>query len=397
MSDAGVFRTKSGHGLALGNERGATMVLVGLAVAGLLGMVALAVDVGMLFTARSEAQRAADSSALAGAGSLIESPPEVVGADVAEERAKDVAIEYAAQNNVRERAAEVRREDVEVDLANDRVTVTVRRIGDRGNPVGTWFARVFGIEDVDVAARATAEVQLASAGTCMKPFTIPDAWNDLDEDGEYDPDEPYDPALHGYGSDWRNGVPSDNGIDPAGTTYEYDFGRPLEIKEGDPNESIVSSWYFPWDVPQANNPDVGADRYRWNIANCNTSVVEIGKAYWPENGRMKGPTVQGTQALKAKDPDAYFDIEADSVVGSVYKPWKASPRVMNIPLFDPTQPVKPGKRPLVFNNITAFWLEGLQGDDVIGRFLYASGIGLPGEGNSGDDFGHQAKLVRLVE
>lgn len=390
MSDAGVFRTKSGHGLALGNERGATMVLVGLAVAGLLGMVALAVDVGMLFTARSEAQRAADSAALAGAMSLVEAPG-------IEERAKDIAIEYAVQNNVREQMADVHREDVVVDLARNRVTVSVRRIGDRGNPVGTWFARVFGIDDVDIAARATAEVQIAGAGTCLKPFTIPDAWDDQDGDGSYDAGEAYDSSLHGYGTDWRNGVPSNNGIDPAGTTYEYDFGRPMAIKEGTPQETIVSSWYFPWDVPQANGPDSGADRYRWNIENCNSTIVYLGDKYMVENGKMKGPTAQAVRAVLAKDKDATFDIGVDSVVGSTYQPWTVSPRKIDLPLFDPTQEIKPGKKPIVFNNITSFWLERMDGDDVIGRFLFASGIGVPGEGPGGDLTGPQAKFVRLVE
>ncbi|MGH2394838.1 MAG: pilus assembly protein TadG-related protein, partial [Candidatus Limnocylindria bacterium] len=53
------------------DERGSTIVFVSLAMAALLSIVALAVDVGMLYTARGEAQRAADAAALAGAGWLI--------------------------------------------------------------------------------------------------------------------------------------------------------------------------------------------------------------------------------------------------------------------------------------------------------------------------------------
>ena len=53
---------------ALGNERGSTAVLIALAMTGMLSMAALAVDVGMLFTARSEAQRVADAAALTIAG-----------------------------------------------------------------------------------------------------------------------------------------------------------------------------------------------------------------------------------------------------------------------------------------------------------------------------------------
>jgi hypothetical protein len=56
------------------NERGATIIVVALSMLALLSMMALAVDVGMLLTARAEAQRAADSAALAGAGALIFEP-----------------------------------------------------------------------------------------------------------------------------------------------------------------------------------------------------------------------------------------------------------------------------------------------------------------------------------
>src|SRR5262245_6938505 len=45
-------------------ERGVTMILVVLAMLSMLGIIALAIDVITLYSARSEAQRAADSAAL---------------------------------------------------------------------------------------------------------------------------------------------------------------------------------------------------------------------------------------------------------------------------------------------------------------------------------------------
>ncbi|HEU0080317.1 MAG TPA: pilus assembly protein TadG-related protein, partial [Longimicrobiaceae bacterium] len=50
------------------NERGATFVFFVAMTLGLLSLGALAADVGMLMTVRSEAQRAAEAAALAGAG-----------------------------------------------------------------------------------------------------------------------------------------------------------------------------------------------------------------------------------------------------------------------------------------------------------------------------------------
>jgi hypothetical protein len=372
----------------LRNERGSTIVVVALAVTGLLSVVALAVDTGLLFTAKGEAQRVADAAALAGAASFIEAPDD-------EDRARNLAVEYAARNDVRRESVVLEPEDVVVDAEAMRVTVSVRRTGDRA--IGTWFARVFGVDAVDVVAQATAEAVPAGGAICMKPFAIPDAWDDDNENGSYDDPEFYNAGATGYGTDFRNGVPSDNGVDPEGTTYENDFGRPIVLKEGTPQEAIVPSWYFPWDVPHVSDaPATGASRYRWNIANCNTSVVSIGQSYMVENGNMSGPTRQGTQDLIDKDPGAEWDVSADSVVGSAYQPWKASPRVGNIPLFDPRWPVEPGKKPIEFNNITAFWIEGLQGQDVVGRFLYASGVmaGSPGVGNT---TGPQVMAVHLID
>jgi hypothetical protein len=371
------------------------MVVVALAMTALLSMVALAVDVGMLFTARGEAQRVADAAALAGAGAFLDG----WDSSWAEEQAVNYAVEYGALNTVRAQNVEILPEDVEVDMATHRVTVTVRRTADRGSAVATWFARVFGVDEVDVAARATAEAAPAGAALCLKPFTLPDAWDDEDEDEAYDPGELYDPPQTGYGSDWRDGQPANNGIDPNGTTYDDDFGRPLLVKEGNADQTLVASWYFPWDIPQVDGqPHVGADRYRWNIANCNTSIVYLGQAYPFENGGMQGPTRQGIEELIAKDKNAEWDVDADSVVGSAYRPWKASPRVVKIPLFDPTQKLAPGKKPIVFNNFTDFFIEEMQGKDVIGRFLYASGIGVGSTGTGGGaEQGASPHYVHLVE
>ena len=47
-------------------RRGAIVPLVALSLVGLLGLVALAIDIGMVAVARTQAQNAADSAAMAG-------------------------------------------------------------------------------------------------------------------------------------------------------------------------------------------------------------------------------------------------------------------------------------------------------------------------------------------
>lgn len=371
----------------LRNERGASIVLVTLMIASLMGMAALAIDVGMLYNARAEAQRAADSAALAGAGSLLVAPDE--------DRARSIAIEFGTLNAVQGTAVELLDGDVEVDLNAMSVHATVRRVASRGNAMTTWFARVFGVDEVDVAAEATAAVGSTSSATCLKPWIVPDAWDDADLDQQFDPAmDYYAPGVTSYGSDYRDGVPASNGFDPPGTVYTADFGRPILLKSGDPKKAAQPGWYYPWDIPQVDGgPAAGGDRYRWNIAHCNPTVVTLGDQYMVENGNMIGPTRQGMKDLIDQDPDAYWDPAGDSVAMSVAPSWEGSPRIVHMPLYDPREEIASGKKPITIINVTAFFIEEMRGDDVYGRFLYASGV--PGEIPESE--GAALKYVHLVE
>ena len=143
------------------NERGATILVVALSMLGLLSVMALAVDVGMLLTARAEAQRAADSAALAGAGALIFEPDD-------DDPARAEAEQFGEMNTVQGELVQIdREEDVDVDLANERVTVRVHRDDIRGGPIGTWFARLFGTEGIGMVRYEgdSHQVVVASSGT----------------------------------------------------------------------------------------------------------------------------------------------------------------------------------------------------------------------------------------
>lgn len=371
----------------LNDQRGSSAILVAITMTALLSAVALAVDVGMLLNSRSEAQRAADSAALAGAGSLL------IDEDN-EPRARNTAIQYGGLNTVRKTAVTVLPEDVDVDLALGRVTARVRRTEDRGSAVATWFANVFGVSEVDIAATATAQVQPAGRATCVKPFAIPDQFLDIDGDGEFDEGvDQYDPNVHGYGSDYRNpGNPGDDGLG-----YINDFGRQVDLKQGGPT-FFQPSWYYPWDVPDAEGgPSVGGDEYRWNIANCNTAIISVGEEYWIEGGNMEGPTRQGVHDLMDLDSGAYWDTFSNAVEGSDWAPnWEGSPRVGIIPTFNPSREFDPGKQPVEFTNFIAVFFEDVQGggqnQQVIGRIMYATGLG---GGNGGT--GPGIRFVQLVE
>src|SRR3954454_19809854 len=161
------------------DERGFSMVFVALGFMAFLGASMLAIDVGMLMTARNQAQNSADAGALAGATALVFNSWDD---RTATGPAVTNALTAARANQVM--AANVSVTVPDVEFPNDptgnpdRVKVTVYREASRGNPMATMIAQYFGIASVGTRATATAEASPANAATCVKPFTIPDKWQE---------------------------------------------------------------------------------------------------------------------------------------------------------------------------------------------------------------------------
>src|SRR5258707_9386877 len=149
-------------------QKGMTIAMVALCIVVFFAMAALAIDLGILYTARTSAQHAADAAALAGAFTFTNSAAAQPAA------AREAAIATAATNKILGTPVVVSAGNVVVDPAARRVTVTVPRTSAGGNPVDTYFARVLGHNSSDVSAKATAEAGTqGSASHCVKPIYIP--------------------------------------------------------------------------------------------------------------------------------------------------------------------------------------------------------------------------------
>src|SRR5688572_28803628 len=95
----------------LRDERGMTLVMVATGMIAFLSATALAVDVGMMMVARTEAQNAADAGALAGAVALgFDDYDDRTAAGPAVTNA--IAAGTAADNGVMNKTASVLAEDV---------------------------------------------------------------------------------------------------------------------------------------------------------------------------------------------------------------------------------------------------------------------------------------------
>ena len=353
-------------------EKGATLVFVAIAALVLLGCAALAIDAGILYTARNQCQNAADSGALACAGRLMAFATMNPGAA---NQARNEGVAFANQNKVLSTAVAINNGDVTVDLALKRCRVCVPRTQARGNPVPTYFARIWR-SSVDVSACASAEVNIGNTASCMKPWALPDAFVDANGNGAYDTGEYYEKGVTSYGTNYRN-----NG---------YDVGVQLTVKQANPNAAIAPGQFFPIDLPIPNSPDTGGDRYRDNISTCNSLPVSIGDLLYTENGNMIGPTKQGVQDLMDQDPSAIWDAANKVITGSNYGA-TGSPRIIRIPFFDPRNPPTSGKTTVEVTNIASLFLEGIDGNGTVhARIIPATG------GNQGTSPGG-LQFVRLVE
>jgi hypothetical protein len=352
------------------DERGMSFVFVGVGFLAFFAATTLAIDVGMFMTARSQAQNAADAGALAGATALVFNDYEdrSVGGPAVQS-----AINTELANSVMDAPVSVGPPDVTFPEGTggepNRVRGDVYRSTARTNPIPTLIGPIFGVPTVDIGATATAEASPANAMTCVKPFTIPDRWEE-NSNGPWTVDSTFDrydnkgnviPNADVYVQPGQDGY---KGYDP-----DEDKGLPLTIRAGTGN-NIEPTFYWSWKMPG----EIGADFYRDNISGCNPSVVGPGYLMTQEPGNMMGPTLGGIDDLIAMDPGAYWDTAADAV-RSTKSP---SPRVFPIPLYDPEHyaigKANGRNADLKMANWIGFFVEGRSGNNVFGRITPILGI-----------------------
>jgi len=375
------------------DERGAAFVLVVVLLVLCMAVAALAVDVGLLATARTEAQRSADMAAHAGASALILSPN-------SEKAARDAAIEFAKKNYIRGEATVLLPSDVEVLLDESKVRVTVRRTTDTDpgiNPVGTFFARLFGVDDVDIRAMAAAIARPAGAVDCLLPVAVADRWYEgdgsrADENDTWDPDEDdkYGDGGMGYGLGDLGTLIT---LKPAqGAAHGNDGGGDSTDDPPDSNR-FESGWWYLW-YPTGGG---GAKTLREQILDCPEPSTPWGVGDWVTDKNGNTQSIQKAfNELVDRDPHARWDDECKCVKGSAFP---VSPRLRAVPVFNPETYTKQGSGP------------NFQISDFMGLFVVRGPSGPPGQqsayahiasiqglpGGGGPTTGPLVKAVQIVE
>ncbi len=141
----------------IGGQRGNALVITALALAALLGVAALATDVGVFFWNRQKLQDIADAAALAGIQELPGNPQAAVA----------LATDYAQRNGAGSRGWVL--DSVEVVGSN---TLEVRL----SYPQAPFlFGRVLGVRTVGISVRSKAAVQSPIRSDNVMPWALRDS------------------------------------------------------------------------------------------------------------------------------------------------------------------------------------------------------------------------------
>jgi hypothetical protein len=363
------------------HERGAILIHVAIALMGLMAITAFVLDQGVFYLARRQAQNGADAGAHAGAvarlfdetGTPAPGGPTERSATVAAQSNQvfgavpGVVVEYGCPSFAPE--------------ATNGVCVHVEtyRDGTHGSTsLPTYFANLWGQTSQDVLAAATAQVRAANYSDCLKPWMIPDRWQ-----------ENTPPATKYNGADFYD--------QPTTGWTANDVGTTLVLKPGSPGAAIQPSNYF----------EIGAAAtYQEAIQGC-IIRAQIGDAMDSLPGNRVGPTRAGTNALINADPMATVDVHG-VVHGSCapacsapYTGWPISPRIVPIAMFSPQEYVNLGSPSGNFQlhivNILAFFIQSVGPPQATVTGVIVGGIGVLKAGptvGSGTSFLHFITLIQ---
>jgi Putative Flp pilus-assembly TadE/G-like len=408
------------------SNRGAILVHVAVALVVIIAFSAFAVDFGLMWVSRSQAQNAADSAAMAGAIALAYDSPSTAD----DGPAKQSALTVAQTHRVWGQAPAIDpATDITFPVCPDGTATCIRvdvfRDGGHGNPLPMIFGGLVNLASQNTRATATAQARIANASFCLKPWIIPDMWEEHYpvNPGTWNANTSTFDTTTGNGN---NQVPLANpdvyrpptsgasmtGFRASGTPNH--IGLELVLKAPQPSQQngggmVGPGWVYP---VRLNEDEAGGNVYMNDIQHCANELIEIGDLLRNETGVMVGPTMHGVDPLIASDQGAQW-VDPDgpggtpgSIVGSCMAtascpaPYSPSPtrsaRIIEIPVFNPaTFSQNPGAAYLEVVNIIGFFLLERQGNEIRGVITHYGGVATQG-GQLPENaaFSHTVVLVR---
>lgn len=292
--------------IKLANRRGMTLILIAFMLTFMIGLSAFVVDFGRMYLFRSQLHSAADGAALAGVFRLSQTHT----AD-----AQDTAVSYGTRASVAGASVGLAAGDVESGKWNGTTFTPAATLG-----VSPWtdgilnavrvttrytgpfiFGRFFGMTNRALSATAVAVNGSAGAATCTRPWAVP-----------------YQLLLNSLAATYGGPVQDATSYNLTDTDIAHlaamTIANNVELKVGDQQGTWtpVSGNFYGVEMPPieyANGtpgtPWSGGSNYRDAGGGTCTQLATmmapsspyVGVGDWlaPENGNMKGPTLQSIQ------------------------------------------------------------------------------------------------------
>jgi hypothetical protein len=370
--------------MRIGN-RGQVLLVFVAALLALLGLSALGIDVGYMYTVRHELQRSTDAGALAGASAFFDgSWSDSAIRAVADARARAFASKDKVASSTLSSGGQI---SVAFPSA-ERVRV------DASRNVPLFFSRIFLGPTKTITAYSVAEASVVDTNVKgLKPWGIPFPWEDKNGNDLFDPGE----TVH---RDCPEGITNPSSYFCPGTQVILKIGTPKNSPKnpsGLPSLQQEPGHFFALDFDGS-----GASGYRQAIEGESAYPVSLGDSIALEPGNMVGPTVQGTKALLDGDPNSQWNAltalpESDRFHADDGS-WMNSPRVIRIPVYDPETALTNGRTDMVVAGFAGFWIESIEHHQgtVIGRYIPMRAFGQAGPA-AGPTAGPVLKTLRLVE
>lgn len=362
-------------------ERGAILVQVALSMAVLCGFAALAVDYGMLWTARAQAQNAADAGALAGATVLA------FDSVVDAARIQDSAESLAAGNLVwadppvaeaealMDPACTVPGVPAPPSRIYTCVRVNVYRNQEMGNPLPAVFSGVVDVAGQGVRAQAIGTAAPANTSSCVWPIALPDKWQErYPAAAAWTPGstfvkyDPY-PAAVATPDVYIQPTAAAPGSGFSLAVALLNMNLSVAMTPADPLLPIAGSQFVPVEIPRAGGGD-----FSDNLESCNGQPISIGTVLARDPAGTLAAVRAAAQARIAMDAAATWNNAAlriqNSCAGAEPPCAAMSPRLVLLPLFDVERYEESrllGAAEIEIVNFLGFFIREVTATEVVGN------------------------------
>lgn len=231
-----------GSGPEMRRQRGSIMALTAVTITAMIGLSALAIDLGYLFSARNQFQNGIDAAAIAGAAGLRVTIESDLNSPHQTSLIQGMAVQYAGYNQVRRykdpnpNSGQANSNNINLDPNAVSIDANVnppRVVVNTSLDIPMLFGGIFGFSSIDMNATSTASIYPVDGGTgamasCWRPLLIPDTFydgsnivryvGDPNRGGFNLPDQNGDYYRSRFAAGARNGYPFVDGLTAIGTS-----------------------------------------------------------------------------------------------------------------------------------------------------------------------------------